>query len=368
MAKEEIVTSLEEINNDLKAKQGAAGGGSEDVVMPEVDLGYEAASAKVAEAKAKKEPKGKKDSDLEIEIVDDTPPEDQGRKPLKVAPKETDEIDAVNEKVQKRLDELKRAWHDERRAKERAAREQAEALAYAKKLIEENKTLKIQLSRGEKVLIEQGSGKAEADFRAAKRALQEAQEAGDSEKVAEAISELTRITREQEQWKAYQPKYREEDILKEEEPTLQSKDTGVTYSQAEQKQAPPPDEKAIAWYNRNTWFGVDEEMTALAYAQHEKLVRAGISPQSDDYYEKIDSRLRQVFPDRFESEGGGTATESASEPQKVEKRQQTTVVSPATRSTPSKKVTLTKSQVAIARRLGVPLEVYAKQVAMQENR
>lgn len=367
MAKEEIVTSLEEINNDLKAKQGADSAGSVEVDTPDVDLGYEAVSAKNAEIKAKKEPKGKKDSDLEIEIVDDTPPEDQGRKPLKVAPKETDEIDAVNEKVQKRLDELKRAWHDERRAKERAAREQAEAVAYAKKLIEENKTLKVQLSRGEKVLIEQGTGKAEADFRAAKRALQEAQEAGDSEKVAEAISELTRITREQEQWKAYKPKYREEDVLKEES-TLQGKDTGVTYSQAGQNQAPPPDEKAIAWYNKNTWFGVDEEMTALAYAQHERLVKAGISPMSDDYYEKIDSRLRQVFPDRFESEGGGTTTESAPEPQKVEKRQQTTVVSPATRSTPSKKVTLTKSQVAIARRLGVPLEVYAKQVAMQENR
>ena len=362
MAKEEIVTTLEDINNDLKAKKDAS-----DVQAPEVDLGYEEASAQVAEVKVKKEAKGKKESDLEIEIVDDTPPEDQGRKPLKTAPKETDEIDAVNEKVQKRLDELKRAWHDERRAKEKAAREQSEALAYAKKIIEENKTLKLQLSRGEKVLMEQGVGKAEADLKAAKRALQEAQEAGESDKVADAIAEITRISREQEQWKMYQPKYREEDILK--QAALQDGNTGVSYPQnAAQTQAPPPDEKAISWYNRNTWFGVDEEMTALAYAQHEKLVKAGLSPQSNEYYERMDARLRQVFPDRFESEGGGNTTESEPEPQKVEKRQQTTVVAPATRSTPSKKVTLTKSQVAIARRLGVPLEVYAKQVAMQENR
>jgi hypothetical protein len=108
-------------------------------------------------------------------------------------------------------------------------------------------------------------------------------------------------------------------------------------------------------------------MTAIAYAQHEKLVKSGVSPQSDEYYEKIDSRLRQVFPDRFESDSDEDLA-ADKEPAKVEKRQQTTVVSPATRSTPSKKVTLTKSQVAIARRLGVPLEVYAKQVALQENR
>lgn len=361
MAKEEIVTTLEDINNDLKAQKEA-----ENTAAPEIDLGYEAASAQVAEVKAKKESKGKKESDLEIEIVDDTPPEDKDRKPMKIPPKEVDEIDAVNEKVQKRLDELKRAWHDERRAKEKAAREQAEAVAYAKKIVEENKTLKLQLSKGEKVLMEQGTGKAESDLKAAKRMLQEAQEAGDSDKVADAIAEITRISREQEQWKTYQPKYREEDILN--ESALQAANTGVSYPENAQTQAPPPDQKAINWYNRNTWFGIDEEMTALAYAQHEKLVKSGLSPQTDEYYERIDARLRQVFPDRFESEGGGNTTESEPEPQKVEKRQQTTVVAPATRSTPSKKVTLTKSQVAIARRLGVPLEVYAKQVAMQENR
>jgi hypothetical protein len=356
MSKEEIVTTLDEINEDLKAGRGAGDAGGE-TDLPDVDLGYEAASAKAADTKAKK---GKKESDIEIEVVDDTPPEDQGRKPLKTAPKETDEIDAVNEKVQKRLDELKRAWHDERRAKERAAREHQAALDYAKKIIEENRSLKVQLSRGEKVLVEQGTGKAEADLKSAKRALQEAQEAGDAEKVAEAVAQISRITREQDQWKMYQPRYREEDVPKTD--PLQELNTGVTYSQADQNAAPPPDEKAISWYNRNTWFGVDEEMTALAYAQHERLVKGGVSPQSDEYYERIDARLRQVFPDRFESDS------SEPEPPKVEKRQQTTVVAPATRSTPSKKVTLTKSQVAIARRLGVPLEVYAKQVAMQENR
>ena len=351
MAKEEFVTTLEQINDDLAQAKEAP---KEEVMNP----GYEATAPVVAPAKTAKK------SDIEIEIVDDTPPEDKGRKPMKTAPKEVDEIDEVNGKVQKRLDELKRAWHDERRAKDKAAREQAEALAYAKKLLDENKTLKVQLSKGEKVLVEQGQGKAESDLKAAKRSLQEAQESGDSEKVADAIAEISRISREQENWKAYQPKYREEDINK--ESALQDQNLGVSYPQTAQA-APPPDEKAVNWYNRNSWFGVDEEMTAIAYAQHEKLVKSGVSPQSDEYYEKIDSRLRQVFPDRFESDGDEDLA-ADKEPAKVEKRQQTTVVSPATRSTPSKKVTLTKSQVAIARRLGVPLEVYAKQVALQENR
>jgi len=351
MAKEEFVTTLEQINDDLAQAKEAP---QEEVMNP----GYEATAPVISPTKTSKK------SDIEIEIVDDTPPEDKGRKPMKTAPKEVDEIDEVNGKVQKRLDELKRAWHDERRAKDKAAREQAEALAYAKKLLDENKTLKVQLSKGERVLVEQGQGKAESDLKAAKRLLQEAQESGDSEKVADAITEISRISREQENWKAYQPKYREEDINK--ESALQDQNLGVSYPQTAQA-APPPDEKAVNWYNNNSWFGVDEEMTAIAYAQHEKLVKSGVSPQSDEYYEKIDSRLRQVFPDRFESDGDEDLA-ADKEPAKVEKRQQTTVVSPATRSTPSKKVTLTKSQVAIARRLGVPLEVYAKQVALQENR
>ena len=353
MANEEIVTTLETINNDLKAKAEES--------TPDVDLGYEEASAQVAEVKASKETKGKKAPDFEIEIVDDTPPEDQNRKPMKTAPKETDEIDAVNDKVQKRLDELKRAWHDERRAKDKASREQAEALAYAKQVLEENKRLKSKLTEGEKVLLEQAQARTDVALQAAKRGLREAQESGDPDKVAEAMSEISRATMEQENWKRYQPQF-----AAQKEETLQPEDNSVPYQQVVQPQVPPPDQKAINWYNRNTWFGVDEEMTALAYAQHEKLVKTGLSPQSDEYYERIDARLRQVFPDRFEE--NDSVKDETPEPQKVEKRQQTTVVAPATRTTSSKKITLTKSQVAIARRLGVPLEVYAKQVAMQENR
>lgn len=355
MANEEIVTSLEDINKDLKNKAENA--------APDVDLGYEAASAQVAEVKEAKEAKGKKAPEFEIEIVDDTPVEDKDRKPMKTPPKEVDEIDAVNDKVQKRLDELKRAWHDERRAKEKASREQAEAIAYAKQILDENRQLKSKLTEGEKVLIEQAQARTDVALQSAKRSLKEAQESGDADRVAEAMSEISRATVEQENWKRYQPQFAQPS---QEEVALQQQNNSVTYQQAVQPQVPPPDEKAISWYNKNTWFGIDEEMTALAYAQHEKLIKSGVSPQSDDYYERIDARLRQVFPDKFED--AVSEKEETPEPTRVEKRQQATVVAPATRTTSSKKVTLTKSQVAIARRLGVPLEVYAKQVAMQENR
>jgi hypothetical protein len=356
MAKEEIVTTLEEINEKAKLQSDEYGDFNEPTSV-EID-------APVAK-KAKAEPEDK----FEIEVVDDTPEEDRGKKKMKVPPREEDEADEVtnyNEKVQRRMDELKRAWHDERRAKERAAREQQAAIDYAKKIADENKRLMKQLQEGEKILVEANKTKADTALKAAKRSLQEAQESGDSEKVADAMSEITRMTMDRENWERYQPKYQADPDA------LQEENKEVNYQQSV-PQVAPPDEKALGWYNKNTWFGADEEMTAFAYGLHQKLVNEGIDPRSDKYYERIDARLRQVFPDRFDSgaEESADAEEEAprQEPVKrVEKRQQATVVSPATRTTSSKKIVLTKSQVSIARRLGVPLEVYAKQVALQENR
>lgn len=364
MPKEEIVTTLEEINEKAKLQSDEYGDFNEPTG---VEINVPLAK------KAKAEPEDK----IEIEVVDDTPEEDRGRKKMKVPPKEEDEADEVtnyNEKVQRRMDELKRAWHDERRAKERAAREQQAAVDYAKKVADENKRLLKQLQEGEKTLIEQAKGKADAVLRTAKKSLQEAQESGDSEKVAEAMAEITRSAMEKESWEKYTPQYTEaavEEAYKRLS-ALQETNNEVNYPQTV-TQAPPPDEKALTWYNNNKWFGADEEMTAFAYGLHQKLVNEGFDPRSDKYYERIDARLRQVFPDKFESEAEESADAEEEAPRrepvkKVERRQQATVVAPATRTTPSKKIVLTKSQVAIARRLGVPLDVYAKQVALQENR
>jgi len=297
---------------------------------------------------------------LEIEVVDDTPKEDRGRKPMKTPPKEQteDEVQEYNAKVQKRVDELKRAWHDERREKEKAAREQEEALTYARKMLDENNNLRQKLSDGEKALMDHAKKKAETSVEMAKRNLQTAQEAGDSLKVSEAMADLTQQSVELENWKRYNPQY--ENIPKEENPLQQTK-KGVPLNQPVQQPA-PPDEKAMSWYKENTWFGVDDELTSFAYGLHSKLVKEGTDPRTDAYYEKINSRLRQVFPEKFDD-----AIQADTAPKETN-RQQNTVVAPATRTTPSKKITLTKSQVNIARRLGVPLEVYAKQVALQEKK
>jgi hypothetical protein len=353
MPKEEIVTTLDEINEQIR------GDADEEKV---IDL-----DAPLDDSPPPK--KGRPKEKVEIEIVDDTPAEDRGRKPMKTPPKEEEDPDLIaiaNDKVQQRIDELKRAWHDERRAKEKLEREQNEAVIYAKKLVDENKKLFKQLSAGEKVLMQEAQKGAEYALKAAKRTLQEAQESGDSDKVVEAMSEITRVTMDQENWKKYEPQYKEEDLEKlSAASTLQTENNDVAYQQSVQKPV-PPDEKALSWYNKNTWFGVDDERTAFAYGLHQKLVREGLDPRTDEYYERIDARLRQVFPDQYE---GTSQAEDSDSVKRVEKRQQATVVAPATRTTPSKKVVLTKTQVALARRLGVPLEVYAKHVAMQqENR
>jgi len=122
--------------------------------------------------------------------------------------------------------------------------------------------------------------------------------------------------------------------------------------------APSVDDRAVTWQAKNKWFGDDDEMTSFALGLHQKLVKQGVNPRSDDYYEKINSRMRQVFPESFEDDDG---QEEVTE----ERRRKTTVVASATRSVAPKKITLSRTQVALANRLGVPLNEYAKQVAIE---
>ena len=137
-------------------------------------------------------------------------------------------------------------------------------------------------------------------------------------------------------------------------PTLQETESEVQT----QSTAPAVDERATKWQQDNSWFGSDDEMTSFALGLHQKLVKQGINPRSDEYYEKINSRMRQVFPDAFDDI-------EDDEPEDTKPRRKTNVVAPATRSTAPKKIVLTQTQVALAKRLGVPLEEYAKQVAME---
>ena len=283
------------------------------------------------------------DDKAEIEIIDDTPPEDRNRKPMTEPPKELsdDELEKYDESVKKRIQHFTKGYHEERRAKEAALREREEAIRAAQAIAAENKKLKGSLSQGQTALLEQAKKVAANDVEAAKRKYKEAYEAGDSDALVAAQEELTAA------------KIRADKVSNFKPAPLQAEKTAVQTQP--QPQAPRIDPKVVEWQERNPWFGTDRKMTAYAAAVHEDLVQnEGVSTTSPEYFSRIDKEMRDRFPDRFESEKPADAT-----PQ----RQKSNVVSPATRSTAPRKVVLTKSQVEIAKRLGVPLELYARKVA-----
>jgi hypothetical protein len=284
-------------------------------------------------------PRDKK-PEIEIEIVDDTPPKDRGRKPSDPPDDPTDEeLEGYSEKVRKRMSHLTKGYHDERRAKETAFREKEEAIRYAQQILEENKNLKGTVGKNQEVLLEQAKRVTAGEVEQAKAKYKLAYESGDSDAVVAAQDDLTAA------------KIKADRINNFKLPTVQTPEVEVQRQQT----APQVDEKAVNWQQRNSWFGSDDEMTSFALGLHQKLVKQGLDPRSDEYYEKINSRMRQVFPDEFD----------ADEEVEVEKpRQRSNVVAPATRSTAPKKIVLTPTSVALAKRLGVPLEEYAKQVAL----
>jgi hypothetical protein len=284
--------------------------------------------------------------DIEVEIVDDTPEEDKGRQPM---PKEIvddldrDELEEYDEGVKQKLKQLKKVWHDERRAKEQLAREQEEALAVARRLYEENQKLRSAYSTGEKEYISTAQTNAQMEMDAARRAYREAYESGDTDGVIAA----------QEKMNLAQLKVLRAENLK--ETPLQAPEDIVQQRREErpiQSQVVQPDRKAQAWQERNSWFGKDEEMTAAALGLHQKLVNNGVEVGSDEYYSTLDKTMRTRFSEHF------------GEP----KAKPRTVVAPATRSTSSNKIRLTQSQVQIAKKFGLTPEAYAREVLKLENK
>jgi hypothetical protein len=280
--------------------------------------------------------------DIEIEVVDDTPKKDRNRKPSDPPEDITDdELEDYSEKVRKRLQHFSKGYHDERRAKETAFREKEEALRIAQQLVEENSKLKGTVGKNQEILLDQAKRATAAELEQAKSRYKQAYESGDSDAVLEAQDALTSAKIKADRLNNFKlpPVQQPEKVVQQEQIT----------------QAPSADDKAVRWQQNNSWFGSDDEMTSFALGLHQKLVKQGVDPRSDDYYEKINSRMRQVFPEEF----------SFDEPEQVEDRprKKANVVAPATRSTAPKKIVLTQTQVAIAKRLGVPLELYAQKVA-----
>jgi hypothetical protein len=299
------------------------------------------------------------EDDLKVEIEDDTPPEDRNRKPLPkevVQELEKDDLEDYSEKVKKRLSQMKKVWHDERRAKEAALREREEALRFAQAREEEIRQLRQKVTVGQRAYVEEASKAAANNLGMAKEQFRKAFEAGDADKIAEAQEAITQATirlKEVEKFK----------------PALQKQESSVQQVQQarvpDQAPAQMPDRKAEEWRERNTWFGADEEMTALALGLHEKLVKSGIDPRSDKYYNEIDSTMRKRFPEAFEDDAEQT-TEAAPKQEKPRAQKAANVVAPVTRGTAPRQVRLTPTQVAIAKKLGISNQEYARELMKME--
>jgi hypothetical protein len=295
-----------------------------------------------------------KADDIDLEITDDDiPTADRGKEPLpkeKVEELENDNLEDYSERVKQRMAQLKKVWHDERRAKESADREREEAIKYAKQIADENKKLKTTLSSGEEEYIKAVSSSLEHQLSIAKRDYREAYDSGDTDRIIEAQSKMNDTQMRLSQMQQYKPQYKN---------TLQEPEKDV-YIQETRPQIPKPDARALNWQEKNDWFGKDEEMTSLALGAHEKLVRSGIDPTSDEYYRRIDSTMQKRFPEHF-----GDATLDEETP--AQRTKPSTVVAPATRSTAPKKVRLTKTQVALAKKFGLTPEQYARETLKLEN-
>ena len=283
------------------------------------------------------------EAEPEIEVVDDTPEEDRYRTPMAEAPQDPteEELATYSESVKNRFKHFTKGYHEERRAKEAATREKDEALRIAQAVFEENKRLKGSVNQGQNVLLEQAKRVINTEIEDAKRIFKEAYEAGDSDKLLEAQEALTNAKIRADKVNNFKPT------------PLQEEETPVQIAPQPQ-QAAPVDEKLLAWQDQNQWFGSNKRMTSYALGLHEELVENGIRVGSDEYYRRIDTDIRERFPDQV---GAGESVDA--KPQ----RTKSNVVSPATRSTAPKKIVLTQTQVNLAKRLGVPLELYARKVA-----
>ena len=279
----------------------------------------------------------------EIEVVDDTPAEDRYRTPMQDIPQDPteEELATYSESVKNRFKHFTKGYHEERRAKEAAQREKDEALRIAQAVFEENKRLKGSVNQGQAVLLEQAKRAVNTEIEEAKRMYKEAYESGDTDKLLDAQEALTTARIRADKVNNFKPA------------PLQETETPVQIAPQPQ-QAAPVDEKLLAWQDQNQWFGSNKRMTSYALGLHEELVENGIRVGSEEYYRRIDTDIRERFPDQV---GAGESVDA--KPQ----RTKSNVVSPATRSTAPKKIVLTQTQVNLAKRLGVPLELYARKVA-----
>lgn len=291
------------------------------------------------------------EADLQVEVVDDTPPEDKNR-PRRVGQPDIpddDEVAQYSDKVKKRISKLKYEFHEERRRAEELERQQAALADFAKRVRDENLHLKKALQSGQTIIADQMQVRVESEFENAKRRLREAVELGDIDKQVDAQKDIAKLTVEAEKVRSFRPV-----DIQEPEPEPEPR-------YVQQTPPPQPDEKTVAWARKNTWFGRDREMTDFARHVHDRLVVFDrVDPKSDEYWNRLDGELRKRYPHIAED-----ADDQDSRPPQ---QKQSVVVAPVKRnSTPPRKVQLSASEVAIAKRLGLTIEQYAAEKLRSMN-
>ena len=306
---------------------------------------------------------------LEVEIEDDTPPEDRGRKPMRepVEDPTDDELASYDEKVQNRIKKFTRGYHDERRAKEQVLREREAAENFAKQILEENKRLQQQLATGSQEYIETAKGAAETELTAAKEKYRKAFENGEAEAMADAQAEIARATMRLEKAQGMKP--------------IEVEEKEWTPTQTQQQQ-PVMSRRTQKWVEANSdWWGKDEEMTMTAMGLDRKLQKE-YGPDyvgTEEYFRTIDKTMRKRFPEFFAEDSQSQEDDEPPRKKRAEPADEdepprraskpATVVAPATRSSSPSRVKVSASEAAIARRLGVPVEEYArKKAALEGNR
>ena len=295
------------------------------------------------------------DDEVEVKIVDDTPQEDQFATPpldenTQQELEKADESEEYSKNVKVKFKQYKKAWHDERRAKEAAFREQQEALTVAERILDENKRLKSILHSGEKELISTYQNSAEMELDKAERNYKEAYDSGDSDKLLAAQKELVRAEMKLDKAKNFKP-------------TVQVDENRVQTTQTNQPASQQMDPKVANWVSNNPWFVDRNKLAMRKFAEgiHEELAerygRGYIG--TDEYYGSIDKEVRRRFPEEF-------LAATNNDEDKPQRTKPSTVVAPARRSTAPKQVTLTKTQVALAKKLKLTNEQYAREAMKLE--
>jgi hypothetical protein len=287
------------------------------------------------------------ENEVEVELEEKKDEKVEAQQEEATEEKKPDELEDYSANVKSRIDKLTRKMREEERQKE-------SAIQFAESVKKENESLKTRLDNLDKGYLEEFNNRVQSQLESAKRALKDANESGDADKIVEAQANLAAITVEKS--KITKPKVEKTEEQPNQQPVVPNQPQPIPPQPPQQAQNPKPDPKAEAWAAKNEWFGQDEVMTYASFGIHRRLVEdEGFDPTTDDYYSELDKRIASEFPHKM----GQTKQTGGS--QKV-----VSATSSKSRNKGGKKtVRLSPSQVAMAKRLGVPLEEYAKYVRQE---